>query len=232
MLPDDIGALARKGARNMAMALPHSAVVESLVAMPKLRRWMHERASGAAITKERPTFWREVKRQLTGLPILYLEFGVWQGESSRHWLALDPSDQSRFIGFDTFEGLHEPFEHILHTMPIGTFATGGETPRIDDPRQSFRKGLFQDTVPGLLDELPALLSDRQLVVHLDADLYSSTLYVLVQLHPYLRGAVVMFDEFSSVRHEFRALEDYCAAFRADYQVLAVTHKLDQVAIRF
>jgi hypothetical protein len=157
---------------------------------------------------------------------------VWQGLSLRHWLALDPSDGSRFIGFDTFEGLHEPFEHILHTKPVGTFDVGGETPRIDDRRQSFRKGLFQDTMPGLLEELPALLSDRQLIVHLDSDLYSSTLYVLAQLHPYLRGAVVMFDEFSSVQHEFRALEDYCSAFRADYQVLAMTHRLDQVAIRF
>jgi len=49
--------------------------------------------------------------------------------------------------------------------------------------------------------------------------------------------VVLFDEFSSMLHEFRALEDYCSAFRRDYEVVGVvgrgayTSYFPQIAIR-
>ncbi|MBN1424032.1 hypothetical protein JXA88_05690 [Candidatus Fermentibacteria bacterium] len=65
--------------------------------------------------------------------------------------------------------------------------------------------------------------EGQVVLHADADLYSSTLYVLTRCNDILRpGSVVIFDEFASVLDEFRALEDYCAAYMRDYEVIAVT----------
>jgi hypothetical protein len=36
------------------------------------------------------------------------------------------------------------------------------------------------------------------------------------------GTVVVFDEFSSIMHEFRALEDYCSAYRRRYRVCAAS----------
>ena len=42
---------------------------------------------------------------------------------------------------------------------------------------------------------------------MDADLYSSTLYVLTMLAPYLKaGDIVMFDEFTVPRHEYLAFK--------------------------
>jgi hypothetical protein len=150
-------------------------------------------------------------------PIDYLEFGVYKGVSFKHWVGMNNHPASRFYGFDTFSGLPEVWEHFLDSTPLGAFDVGGELPNIVDSRVEFIKGLFQDTLPGFLERFR--LANR-LVLNLDADLYSSTLYVLTMAHPILsKGSVLIFDEFASVQHEFRALTDYASAYRREYRVL-------------
>ena len=58
------------------------------------------------------------------------------------------------------------------------------------------------------------------IVHLDADLYSSTLYVLATLHPVFERYWFCFDEFTG--HESRALYDYQQAFGASCSFLSFT----------
>ena len=59
-----------------------------------------------------------------------------------------------------------------------------------------------------------------LIVHLDADLYSSTLYVLTQLDRCLvPGTILIFDEFSQVTGEFKAWRDYTTAYGRRGRVL-------------
>lgn len=169
---------------------------------------------------------------LKGVAIDYLEFGVATGESIREWIRLNTHARSRFFGFDTFEGLPEAWKHVGGSVPKGTFSTNGQPPLVEnEPRVKFVKGLFQDTIPGFAQ---AFQPRSQLVLHMDADLHSSTLYVLASLNQLIGpGAIVLFDEFDSFDDEFRALDDFVSAFRKDYCVLGCSGKsYAQVAIQF
>ena len=139
---------------------------------------------------------------IKGEAIDYLEFGVFQGESIRYWANLNKNGNSRFFGFDSFEGLPEGWQDL----PKGHFDVGGDFPRIDDVRVNFVKGWFVKTIPAFARELSV---KNRLVLHMDADLYSSTMLVLVHLGPFLsKRDLIMFDEFGDREHEVRALRDW------------------------
>ena len=72
---------------------------------------------------------------------------------------------------------------------------------------------------------------RRLVVNLDADLYGSTLLVLIQLMPLLKaGDVLFFDEFHSYMHEFRALQDALTAHPMTFRMLGRASGWSQLAL--
>ncbi len=158
-------------------------------------------------------------------PINYLEFGVHKGESMRWWVKENVDPDSRFVGFDSFHGLPETW----HGFNKEYFSTKGKVPEINDQRCAFQVGWFQETLPGFVREFR---SEKPLVVHLDADLYSSTLYALCLLQPFLkRGDVIIFDEFCDREHEFRAFSDFVGAFGLEYVPLARTSHFTQFALR-
>jgi len=145
---------------------------------------------------------------VSGGAIDYLEFGVFQGESFAYWLDMEVHPDSRFYGFDTFTGL--PTDWSAH-FRRGHFDVEGTTPSVKDDRGQFIKGLFQETLPPFLTAFAP--AGRQLVIHNDSDLYSSTLYVLASMnHLLVPGTIIIFDEFASPMHEWRAWNDYCDAF--------------------
>jgi O-methyltransferase len=219
----------RGALKRVWLQLPYSHRLEYAVALPKLRVWAAERADGVPVFMTRRELFADVAAA-AGHPSVYLEFGVAGGGSMRAWAEADSDPRSVLIGLDTFTGLPEAWTS-WRIAPPGKFNAGGIPPVIDDSRVSFRIGLFQETLPGLLRELPELLRGRALVVHMDADLHSSTIYALTQLDPFLPGAIVVFDEWANPMHEFRALHDYCSAYRRDYEVLAVWRHLRKVALR-
>lgn len=157
--------------------------------------------------------------------IVYLEFGVAGADSFRWWLKNHQNPASKFYGFDTFTGLPEdwgPFKK-------GTFAQS-EIPTIDDARGEFVQGLFQQTL------LPFVAKhdfwNKRLVIHLDADLYSATLFVLSQLYAKLKpGDIILFDEFNVPMSEFRAFEDFASSFYVDYEVIGAVNNYFQLAVR-
>jgi hypothetical protein len=146
---------------------------------------------------------------LTG-PIDYIEFGVSGGGSIRWWVEHNTHPDSSFVGFDTFEGLPEAWG----AWPKAAFSTGGKVPDVVDQRCTFVKGLFQDTLSGWLSGREFT---RRIVLHLDADLYSSTLFALTQLLPKLRsGDIIMFDEFDDFLAEYRAYIDATTAYNRSF----------------
>jgi O-methyltransferase len=159
-------------------------------------------------------------------PINYLEFGVYRGESLRLWLAGILHPDSRFVGFDTFTGLPERWRP---TEQAGHFNANGVVPDIKDRRCSLEVGLFQDTLPGFVARTN--LSGR-LVINLDADMFTSTLFVLTTLAPYLKpGSLIFFDEFSCPLDEFRAFEEFVRSFRVKYEVIAAVYGYTRICIK-
>jgi len=156
----------------------------------------------------------------------YLEFGTASGTSLRWWLDCNRNPESRFQSFDTFTGLPEDWG----TVPAGTFSQAGHPPKVDDTRCSFHVGLFTRTLPRFLTDARL---QRRVVVHVDPDLYSSTLYVLTMLAPRLKaGDVLLLADFCSLRHPthvFRAFHDFASAYALDYEVLASSNLGHQVA---
>lgn len=160
-------------------------------------------------------------------PIDYLEFGVFRGESIRRWSEMNTSPDSRFFGFDSFQGLPEQWQV---SSPRGHFSTDGVLPSIDDPRVHFVKGWFQDTVPQFVREYTP---KNRMVMHNDSDLYSSTLLCLTQFNNAIQpGTILIFDEFGDLLHEFRAFMDYIHAYGRRYKALVATPDLWTLAVLF
>jgi adenosine deaminase len=58
-----------------------------------------------------------------------------------------------------------------------------------------------------------LSSSTRKVIHLDADLYSATIFTLAQLYPYLKtGDIILFDEFNVPLHEFKAYTEFIESY--------------------
>ncbi|MBF0505068.1 MAG: macrocin O-methyltransferase [Candidatus Omnitrophica bacterium] len=155
----------------------------------------------------------------------YLEFGVAEGDSIRWWLAHNKNQNSRFFGFDSFDGLPEDWG----VAQKGTFSTGGQLPVVNDTRCTFIKGFFQDSISSWLQTVEL---KKKLIVHLDADLYSSTIYVLTKLSPFIKkGDVLIFDEFNFPTDEFLAFKQFISAANFSYEFIGTSNAYLKVAIR-
>lgn len=157
--------------------------------------------------------------------ILYYEFGVAEGDMIKYWSTKNQSVDSRFVGFDSFEGLPERWEN----KDKKHFDQKGNFPDINDTRVSFVKGWFQDSV---YEKLAESKFDKQCVFHLDADLFSSTLFVLFQIYPKLKtNDILIFDEFSSHTHEYEAWETFkkCCNNKWSFEFIGAVNNYRQVA---
>jgi O-methyltransferase len=147
--------------------------------------------------------------------ITYLEFGVSGGHSFDWWVNANNHPDSSFAGFDTFEGLPEDW---------GGFRQGAmmaDVPKIEDNRVSFYKGLFQETLPGFVKNLEV---DQQKVILMDADLFTSTLYVLTMMAPYLKkGDIILFDQFNVPMHEFLAFQLFTSSFYLKFELIGAAN---------
>ncbi len=150
---------------------------------------------------------------------MILEFGVGGGTSIREIGKIVPD---RVVyGFDSLKGLPEDD----FGLPKGTFKR--DKPPTVPGNVEFVIGLFQDTLEGFLTKH----KENAGFVHLDADLYSSTKYVLFTLGTHNRivaGTVIQFDEFYSVSYSkawtegvYAAFQEFVKAFDVKYEFIAI-----------
>ena len=155
------------------------------------------------------------KAKLKGL---FLEFGVMNGESINH-LAKIKRNQ-KFYGFDCFTGLPEDWSEYY---PKGHM----KVDNIPFVRRNVELvvGLFQNTLKPFLE----IHKENVAYLHLDADLYSSTKYVLFTLAKEDRlqkGTIIEFDEvFFQDSHEtllddeHRVFKEFIEVFDIDFRWL-------------
>jgi hypothetical protein len=95
-------------------------------------RWIVEQRGRIPTFENLYDFYRYVNDQVCGgTAIDFLEFGVYTGHSIRFWSQMNRDPQSRFIGFDSFEGCPEDW---TKKVTKSTFDAGGA------PRGSTTRG--------------------------------------------------------------------------------------------
>jgi O-methyltransferase len=182
----------------------HLIQLQAVINYLAIGRWMREHGFHFPHrVSSRQLVWDAVASQIGDEPVLYLEFGVAHGVSMRYWSKALRHPGSILHGFDSFEGLPESGG----PWTKGNFNTGGKIPNIDDDRVRFFKGWFDLVLPAY--SLPA---HDKLVINMDADLYSSTSFVLRHLATHIKkGTFIYFDEMNHMEHEPRAFDEFLAS---------------------
>jgi hypothetical protein len=191
--------------------IPHSRAIDHGMRFSKLKSFI--KAHPCPQFERKVDLHKALSDQIgAAASICYFELGVYNGGIIRKWCESNTNTTSVFHGLDTFEGIPMDWDHVFGKTAKGSYSAKGILPDMNDSRVELHKGLFSETLPDILHDL--VLGDRQLVIHYDADLYGSTILPLILFDPWvdkLGGYIAIFDEFSSVAHEFRALEDYLLA---------------------
>jgi O-methyltransferase len=192
-------------------------------------RWMKDHHFSATyLLKHRHELIATLAEPVSQKEVLYLEFGVWTGDSMRQWSALLRNSASRLHGFDSFQGLPEEWDHHGgYTLGKAHFSTQGKTPQIQDSRVKFFKGWFEETLPTY-----EFIESPILVIFMDADLYSSTSFVLKTLQRHIKvGTIIYFDEFWDRYQELKAFDEFLAETALSFELLGATYGFRNVAFR-
>jgi hypothetical protein len=219
------GVLTRLGARVSSRTIYF---LNTVVNYLEVGRWMAEQ--GFVLPKRartREQLFDQLSPRLCDSRILYLEFGVYKGDSMRYWSNALKHPETYLHGFDSFEGLPDDW---TFEIPSSYFSTGGQTPEIADPRVRFFKGWFEETLPRYTPP-----SYDQVLVNIDCDLYSSTCTVLSVLYEkqlLKRGTYIYFDEFHDRNHELKAFREFLEKTSVKVHLFGVTSGLTHVIFQF
>ncbi len=214
---------------------PFSGLMLNTIYMSKLSKWRkahpvtgyNDWYQGSWDYNRRLNLYEAVSKQegLQHAAFDYIEFGVCGGHSFKWWLQHNQDPASKFYGFDTFEGLPEAYGPFAK----GSMAAALESLNVTDPRAAFYKGLFQDTLVPFLEKFD---NSRRKVIHMDADIFSATLFSLSQLYKYLNnGDIIFFDEFAVPKHEFMAWKIFTESFYVNYEVIGAANNYLFLAVK-
>lgn len=156
---------------------------------------------------------------------LFLEFGVWQGDSVNF---IADNIKTVVCGFDSFEGLPHDW---ASPESKGMFSLAGKLPSVRKNVKLY-KGWFEDSLPEFLKNHEEPLS----FIHVDCDLYSSTKTILDCLGKRIvPGVVILFDEYFNYpcwkEHEFKAFQEFVAEKNISYEYFGFNRIEGGVAVR-
>jgi predicted O-methyltransferase YrrM len=162
---------------------------------------------------------------------LFLEFGVEKGASANFIARLlrDRGEETLVHAFDSFEGLPEEWSGTFEKK--GKFSLQGKLPPVL-PNVRLHKGWFSETIPEFAKAEQGVIS----LLHIDCDLYSSTVDILSGLKDRIRpGTIVVFDEYFNYhnwqQHEFKAWQEFVRAQGIRYSYRGFSAKSGQVYVR-
>ena len=145
---------------------------------------------------------------------LWLEFGVAGGRTINY---ISKFTQDTVYGFDSFEGLPETWREGFEK---GSFNMNGQLPQVNSNVELI-KGWFNET---LLNFIQNQNGKRISFIHMDADLYSSTKYILDILKDYMdQDCIIVFDElvnypgFDGDTGELKAFYEFVTENQIDYR---------------
>ncbi|MCR9191784.1 MAG: TylF/MycF family methyltransferase [Gammaproteobacteria bacterium] len=159
------------------------------------------------------------------VPGVYLEFGVFTGGTIRFMAKKKPG--VLFHGFDSFEGLPEDW----FGMPLikNSFSLNGRLPKV--PKNvMLHKGWFSESLALWCRDH----QDNVAFVHIDCDLYSSTVDILEGLVTRLqKGTIILFDEYFNYpnweNHEYKAWQEFVRKYNLQYDYIGFARQ--QVAVK-
>lgn len=180
-----------------------------------------------------------------------LEFGTNNGGWLKYFHERLPETVT-LVGFDCFEGLPESWDGLpkgaikgfglplelwrddpeKRQIVLTEFEKTGEWPPIPQPNVDIESGLFAQSLPRYMARHGGGVPADIRLIHFDADLYISTRPVLDTICgqiPY--RYLILFDEFYSVNHEFRAWMEFLDLYKLDdWRVVASSEDGSQVLI--
>ncbi len=156
---------------------------------------------------------------------LVVEFGVANGASLRHLAGLTPR---QVHGFDSFGGLPEDWRGTREKT--GAFTQRGRLPKVP-ANATLHPGWFNETLPGFIAANPGPAA----FIHVDCDIYSSTVTIFSELRERIGpGTVILFDEYFNYpgwrAHEYKAFQEFIASTGLSYKYIGVSAEKGHVAV--
>jgi hypothetical protein len=141
-----------------------------------------------------------------------LEFGVFSGTTINALASHRPD--LHFNGFDSFSGLPEDWDMGEKNVSRDAFDRKGVLPEVEK-NVTLWKGWFDETIPVWLEQ--ADQNKPITYLHIDCDLYSSTVTILENLNHMIKpGTFIRWDELSCWRNVFGEADPRGKAYRVHY----------------
>lgn len=137
---------------------------------------------------------------------LFLEFGVFKGDSINLFSKTLKKINAEIYGFDSFKGLKDEWM-TEEFNPPGTFDLKGNKPKVES-NVKLIDGWVEETTKNFLSKN----SKKIAFIHFDLDTYESTSFVLKSVKNSLQpGTIILFDEFYGFpnweKYEYKAFKE-------------------------